>query len=113
MVDNSSTLGVLGTASVRLELGKCVITQELVFTDKLAYDLIVGVDVLAELGCRIDYAKRTIETERSKVSFECSQHKTSVIASLHETVTIEPGTVQLFWTKRPQEFTGEVIVEGL
>ena len=111
MADNSSALGVVGTAPVRLTLGGITIVQELVFTEKLAYDLIVGVDVLAELGCGIDYARRTIKTERSKINFECSHDSNSVVAALQETTTVEPGSVKGIWTKRPPEFTGEIMIE--
>ena len=102
MADNSSALSVLGTAKVRLTLGGSIIEQELVFTDKLAYDLIIGVDVLAELGCRIDYSRRTIETERAKISFDCSHETNSVVAALQDTITVEPRSVKVLWRKDRQ-----------
>ena len=92
MADNSSALSVLGTAKVRLTIDGSIIEQELVFTDKLVYDLIIGVDVLAKLRCRIDYSRRTIETERSRISFDCSHDTNKVVAALQETITVEPGS---------------------
>ena len=113
MADNMSASSVLGTAKVRLLLRGSIIEQKLVFTDKLAYDLIIWVEVLAELGCRIDYSRRTIKTERANISFDCSHDTNSVVVALQETIMVEPGSVKVLWAKRPPEFTGDIMIEGL
>ena len=52
LLADNSTLGGMGTAPVTLKIGKSEITHELVFTETLGYELIIGVDVLMSLGCK-------------------------------------------------------------
>ena len=60
LADNSSTLGVIGTARVTVKISASQIPHKLVFTETLAYDLIVGVDVLMVPRLQIRLRKRSL-----------------------------------------------------
>ena len=113
LADNSSTLVVVGKSKIKLAIGKSVVVHELVFTKELAYDLIIGVDILVSLGCKIDYETGALEVGGEKIDLSVSQTKNTTVASLQESLTIEPETDQVVWVRRPEKFDCDLLVEGL
>ena len=111
LADNSSRLKLIGTVSARLDFEGEVIDHELVISDSLAYDLIVGVDLLERMNGVIDFGRKTLKINKRLVDISCGTSCKTVAAL--EDIRIEPLSWKVVWLKPQHCGSGSLALEPM